>query len=111
MNVNITEAAARRISHQLSRRGRGLGLRLGVRESGCSGFAYALDYADDIADDDRVFEAHGVKVVVSAGSLPLVDGITLDFRRDGLNEMFVFNNPNAEDLCGCGESFSVRRED
>ena len=111
MSVTITEAAARRIQDQLKTRGHGLGLRLGVRSSGCSGFAYALDYADEIASDDHVYEAHGVKVVVPADSLPMIEGLTLDFKRDGLNQLFTFHNPKAEDLCGCGESFSLRAED
>ncbi len=105
--IELTEAAARRIQSQLSKRGRGLGLRLGVKESGCSGYAYVMDYADEQKPDDLVIEAHGARVYVDAQSLPLLSGLRLDFRREGLNELFKFDNPNAEELCGCGESFTT----
>jgi len=107
MAIALTENAAQRIRKQLDKRGKGLGLRLGVRKSGCSGFAYTLDYADEIGDDDAVFEEHGVKVVVESRHLRVLDGTTLDYRREGLNEAFTFSNPNIKDECGCGESFSV----
>jgi iron-sulfur cluster assembly protein len=107
MSINLTESAARRIQHQLEKRGRGLGLRVGVKASGCSGYSYVIDYADEISKEDQVFEAHGVRLVVDAKSLPLLKGTTLDFQREGLNQMFRFLNPNAKDACGCGESFSV----
>lgn len=107
MAIQLTEAAARRVTHQLGERGRGLGLRLGVKSSGCSGFAYILDYADEKSEDDVVFEAHGARVVVAKDALPMLDGLVVDFRREGLNEVFRFENPNAEALCGCGESFSL----
>ncbi|WP_348672312.1 iron-sulfur cluster assembly accessory protein [uncultured Abyssibacter sp.] len=107
MNIEITEAAARRIQEQLAKRGHGLGLRVGVRTSGCSGYAYALDYADEVGDNDVSFEAHGSTIVVDRKHLELLDGLRLDFRRDGLNQMYHFDNPNVVDHCGCGESFAV----
>lgn len=107
MAIALTESAAARIRNQLDKRGKGLGLRLGVRKSGCSGYAYTLDYADDISDGDTVFEDHGVKLVVESRHLHVLDGTTLDYKREGLNEAFKFTNPNVKDECGCGESFSV----
>jgi iron-sulfur cluster assembly protein len=109
MTITLTEQAATRIREQLQRRGSGLGLRVGVRTSGCSGYSYVIDYADEVRPDDEVFEAHGAKVVIDAKSLPILDGTTLDFRREGLNQMFRFLNPNARDECGCGESFAVEK--
>jgi len=91
----------------LASRGKGEGLRLGVRSSGCSGFAYVLDFADSVGAEDRVFESDGVKVIVDAESLKYVDGTKLDYAKEGLNEGFTFHNPNVKDECGCGESFSV----
>ena len=110
MAVQLTEQAARRINRQLSERGRGIGLRVGVKKSGCSGFAYTLDYADQVGANDRVFESQGAKVVVATADLPVLDGLTVDFRKNGLNEAFAFLNPNAEAQCGCGESFSVKEK-
>lgn len=107
MTIQLTESAAQRIQHQLNKRGRGLGLRVGVKSSGCSGYSYIIDYADEIKPEDQVFEAHGARLVVDTKSLPLLAGTTLDFQREGLNQMFRFLNPNAKDACGCGESFSV----
>lgn len=108
MKVSLTESAARHVQAMLSKRGRGLGLRLGVKKSGCSGFAYVVDYADELASDDRVFESHGVKVIVSANSLSQVAGTEIDFVKQSLlNSGFEFRNPNVKDSCGCGESFSV----
>lgn len=108
MSIQLTEAAAERVRTMLDRRGEGIGLRLGTRKSGCSGFAYVVDYADEIGDDDQVFECHGVKVVVDSKSMPILDGMELDYvRQNALNEGFEFNNPNIKDSCGCGESFSV----
>lgn len=107
MTIALTEAAAERVRQQLAQRGKGIGLRVGIRKSGCSGFAYTMDYADEIGDSDEVIEAHGVKVVVDRRSLPYLEGSTLDFRREGLNQMFRFDNPNVTDECGCGESFAV----
>ena len=107
MSVQLTESAARRVQAQLQRRGKGLGLRLGVKKAGCSGYAYTLDYADTADADDQVFECHGATVLVKRDCLPMLDGITVDFQRDGLNEAFKFRNPNVKGECGCGESFAV----
>lgn len=108
MSIQLTESAARRVQQQLQARGRGLGLRVAVKASGCSGFAYLLDYADEAGADEVVFESHGARVFVARDTLPMLDGLVVDFRREGLNEVFKFENPNAEALCGCGESFSVK---
>ena len=108
MSIQLTESAARRVQQQLQARGRGLGLRVGVKASGCSGYAYLLDYADEAGSDEVVFECHGARVFVARDTLPMLDGLVVDFRREGLNEVFKFDNPNAEALCGCGESFSVK---
>lgn len=107
MAVTLTNAAADRVRKFLDSRGKGVGLRLGVRTSGCSGLAYVLEFADQIEDGDTVFEHYGVKVLVDGKSLAFLDGTELDFTREGLNEGFKFNNPNVKDSCGCGESFNV----
>ncbi|NOS88151.1 MAG: iron-sulfur cluster assembly accessory protein [Methylococcaceae bacterium] len=107
MAVTLTESAARQIEKQLNKRGKGIGLKLAVKKSGCSGYAYNLDYADALNDNDAVFEGYGVKVIVPASDLEFVNGIELDYRREGINEAFKFNNPNVKGTCGCGESFSV----
>ena len=107
MAITLTEAAANQVRKFLDNRGKGVGLRLGVRTSGCSGMAYVIEFADEIEDDDQVFEAHGVKVIVNPKSLLYLDGTELDFGREGLNEGFKFNNPNVKDECGCGESFNI----
>jgi iron-sulfur cluster assembly protein len=107
MSISLTESAAARVKSHLASRGRGLGLRLGVKASGCSGFSYVVDYADEIRPDDLVFESAGVKVFVDPGSLPSIDGTRIDFVRQGLNESFRFENPNVRGECGCGESFTV----
>ncbi len=107
MAINLTERAATHIRKSLDKRGKGAGLRLGVRTSGCSGQAYVLEFADDIQQDDQVFEQHGVKVIVDPKSLVYLDGTELDYTREGLNEGFKFNNPNVKGECGCGESFTV----
>ncbi|MFN0316433.1 MAG: HesB/IscA family protein [Burkholderiales bacterium] len=107
MTIQLTERAAQQIKRSLEKRGKGLGLRLGIKKVGCSGLAYTFDYADDIADGDQLFEAHEVKVVVDGEALKVIDGSTLDFVREGLKETFKFDNPNAKSQCGCGESFSV----
>ncbi|MFA9440265.1 iron-sulfur cluster assembly protein IscA [Uliginosibacterium sp. sgz301328] len=107
MAVTLSEAAARHINNFLTRRGKGVGIRLGVKTSGCSGMAYKLEYADEVAGEDLVFESFGVKVLVDPKSLPYIDGTELDFAREGLNEGFKFNNPNVKNECGCGESFHV----
>jgi iron-sulfur cluster assembly protein len=108
MAIQLTESAARQIQTQLAKRGSGLGLRVGVKKVGCSGFAYTYDYADDVRADDRTFESHGTKVVVDERSLEVLDGSTLDFVREGLKQAFKFDNPNIDATCGCGESFSVK---
>ena len=107
MAVTLTEAAADRVTKFLASRGKGVGIRLGVRTSGCSGMAYQLEFADAIEDDDLVFEDRGVKVIISPKSLVYLDGTELDYGKEGLNEGFKFNNPNVKDQCGCGESFNV----
>ncbi|WP_449405588.1 iron-sulfur cluster assembly protein IscA [Massilia phosphatilytica] len=106
MAVTLTEKAAKHINRYLERRGKGVGLRFGVRTTGCSGLAYKLEYVDEAAAEDTVFESHGVKVFVDPKSLPYIDGTAvLDFAREGRNQGFRFNNPNVKDNCGCGESF------
>lgn len=107
MAVTLSEAAARHIARFIEKRGKGVGVRLGVKTSGCSGMAYKLEYADATENDDVIFESHGVKVMVDPKSLPYIDGTELDFVREGLNEGFQFNNPNVKNECGCGESFNV----
>lgn len=107
MAVSLTESAARHVRRNLERRGRGLGVRLGVKTTGCSGLAYKLEYVDEQAGEDVVFEDHGVKLLIDPKSLAVLDGTELDFVREGLNEGFKFNNPNERDRCGCGESFRV----
>jgi iron-sulfur cluster assembly protein len=107
MTVGLTEAAARHITRYLSRRGKGVGVRLGVKTTGCSGLAYKIEYADEVAPEDIVFERAGIKILVDPKSLPYIDGTELDFVREGLNEGFKFNNPNERDRCGCGESFRI----
>ncbi len=107
MSVSLTEAAARHVTRYLTKRGKGVGVRLGVRTTGCSGLAYQLEYVDEFSGDDIVCEGHGVKVLVDPKSLAYIDGTELDFVREGLNEGFRFNNPNERDKCGCGESFRV----
>ncbi|CAJ0714755.1 MAG: iron-sulfur cluster assembly protein IscA [Ralstonia sp.] len=105
--ITLTDKAAQHVSRYLTRRGKGVGLRVGVKTTGCSGLAYKLEYADEIATEDQVFESNGVKVIVDPKSLPYIDGTELDYAREGLNEGFRFNNPNVKDECGCGESFRV----
>ena len=109
MSIRLTESAAKRVQQQIQARGQGVGLRVGIKASGCSGYAYVLDYADQPAADEVVFESHGAKVFVARDTLPMLDGLVVDFRKEGLNEVFKFENPNAEALCGCGESFSVQK--
>ncbi len=105
--VSLTEKAANHVTRYIARRGKGFGLRVGVRTTGCSGLAYKLEYVDEPVPEDRVFESHGVKVFVDPKSLPYIAGTELDFAREGLNEGFRFRNPNVKDECGCGESFRV----
>ena len=105
--VTLSERAANHIRNFLGKRGKGLGIKLGVRTSGCSGMAYKLEFADSSEPDDIVFESHGIKVLIDPKSLPYLDGTELDYTREGLHEGFTFNNPNVKDQCGCGESFKV----
>jgi iron-sulfur cluster assembly protein len=107
MSIEVTERAANHIQSALRRHAESVGLRLGVKTTGCSGFSYTVDYAERIGEGDQVFEQHGVRVVVDRKSLPFLEGVRVDFVRDGLNEHFTFSNPNVKDTCGCGESFSV----
>jgi len=107
MAVTLTESAAKHVSGFIAKRGKGVGLRLGVKTTGCSGMAYKLEFADAATPEDTEFESHGVKVFVDPKSLPYIDGTELDFVREGLNEGFRFNNPNVKSECGCGESFNV----
>jgi iron-sulfur cluster assembly protein len=107
MGIQVTTRAAEHIRRSLARQGEALGLRLGVRTSGCSGFMYTVGYADAVTETDEVFQQHGVSVVVDRKSLPFLDGVEVDFIREGVNERFSFRNPNVTAECGCGESFSV----
>lgn len=107
MAVTLSDKAATHIGNFIAKRGKGIGIRLGVRTSGCSGMAYKLEFADEVQPEDVIFESHGLKVLVDPKSLPYMDGTELDFVREGLNEGFKFNNPNVKDQCGCGESFNV----
>ena len=107
MAVTLTERAANHVKNFIAKRGKGVGLRLGVRTSGCSGMAYTLEFADEIGADDQLFESFGVTVLIDPKSLSYLDGTELDFAREGLNEGFKFNNPNVKNQCGCGESFGV----
>ena len=107
MAITLTAAAAERVSSFLANRGKGVGVRLGVKTSGCSGMAYVIEFVDETNEDDTVFEDHGVKVIIDKKSLIYLDGTELDFGKEGLNEGFKFNNPNAKNQCGCGESFTI----
>jgi iron-sulfur cluster assembly protein len=109
MAISVTENAAQQIRNQLAKRGKGLGLRVGVKKVGCSGFAYTFDFADEMRPGDRLFEAHDAKLVVDADTLSLVDGSRLDFVREGFKQVFKFDNPNIDSTCGCGESFSIKQ--
>ena len=107
MAVTLTSQAADHVSRYLKRRGKGLGLRVGVRTTGCSGMAYKLEYVDEPDETDQIFDSHGIKVYVDSKSLSYIDGTELDYAREGLNEGFKFRNPNEKASCGCGESFTV----
>lgn len=107
--IKLTEAAVNRVSEMVTKRGSGIGLRIGVTESGCSGYSYALDFAETASDNDMVIEQDGVKIVVAESSMSLLDGMELDYIKQGLNQSFKFNNPNVVSACGCGESFSVTK--
>jgi len=107
MAITVTDRAAAHVQRYIEKRGKGVGVRLGVKTTGCSGLAYKLEFADDVQPEDRQFESNGVRVLVDPKSLAYLDGTELDFVREGLNEGFKFNNPNEKDRCGCGESFNV----
>ncbi len=107
MAVTLSPAAAKHVTKYLSKRGKGVGVRLGVKTTGCSGLAYKLEYVDEVAPEDVLFETEGIKLMVDPKSMAYLDGTQLDFVREGLNEGFKFNNPNERDKCGCGESFRV----
>jgi iron-sulfur cluster assembly protein len=107
--ITLTESAVKRVQEMVSKKDTAIGLRIGVTESGCSGYSYALDFAESLSDDDTVIEQGGVKVVVDNKSLPVLDNMELDFVKEGLNQSFKFNNPNVVSSCGCGESFSVTK--
>lgn len=107
MSISITPAAADRVKNFLASRGHGVGLRLGVKPTGCSGYAYVVNYADELSGEDVVFEERGVKIIVDKNSLSFIDGTEIDFVKQGLNEAFRFRNPNVKGECGCGESFTV----
>ncbi|MBK6402350.1 MAG: iron-sulfur cluster assembly protein IscA [Rhodocyclaceae bacterium] len=107
MSVTLSERAAEHVANFIAKRGKGVGIRLGVKTSGCSGMAYKLEFADAAEVEDVVFDSHGLKVLVDPKSLPYIDGTELDYAKEGLNEGFKFNNPNVKDQCGCGESFNV----
>jgi len=107
MGVTLTAAAAKHVKNFIAKRGKGVGLRIGVRTSGCSGMAYKLEFADELVEDDLQFVSHDVTLLVDAKSLPYIEGMELDYTREGLNEGFKFNNPNVKNECGCGESFQV----
>jgi iron-sulfur cluster assembly protein len=108
MAITLTENAATQIRTQLAKRGKGLGLRVGVKDVGCSGFGYTFDYADEVRDSDRLFEAHDAKVVISADHLSFLDGARLDFVKEGFKQVFKIDNPNVDSTCGCGESFNLK---
>ncbi len=107
MGVTLTDRAAQHVQRYMEKRGKGVGLRLGVKTTGCSGLAYKLEFADEIRPEDQAFECNGVRVLIDPKSLAYLEGTELDFVREGLNEGFKFNNPNEKDRCGCGESFNV----
>ncbi|MDH5181264.1 MAG: iron-sulfur cluster assembly protein IscA [Gammaproteobacteria bacterium] len=107
MAITLTERAADRVKTFLANRGKGMGLRLGVKTTGCSGMAYILEFVDEVDEQDQMFESCGVKIFVDPKSMIYMDGTELDFAKEGLNEGFKFNNPNVKDTCGCGESFTV----
>lgn len=107
MAISLTESAAQRVQKYLETRGAGVGLRLGVTKTGCSGYSYVINYADDIDSNDIVFEDRGVKIIVDPEALSLIDGTEVDFVKNGLNEAFSFKNPNVTGECGCGESFNI----
>lgn len=111
MAITLTERAAGQIRQQIGKRGKGLGLRLGIKKAGCSGFSYLFDYADEIQEDDCLFESHDAKIIVKHDCLSFFEGSEIDFVQEGLNSTFKFHNPNIDNTCGCGESFSFRTQE
>jgi len=107
MSISLTESAATHVKNYLEKRGKGVGVRLGVKTTGCSGMAYTIEFADQVEEEDQIFEDKGVKLIVNPKSMVYLNGTKLDFTREGLNEGFKFTNPNEKERCGCGESFSV----
>ena len=107
MSVTLSDSAISQVKSQLEKRGKGLGMRLAVKKAGCSGFAYVIDFADELNDDDKIFDTNGVKVIINGTDLDFLNGIELDYTREGISEAFRFNNPNVKATCGCGESFTV----
>lgn len=105
--INVTEQAANKISQQLTKRVTSVGLRLGVKKTGCSGYSYTLEYIDAVNENDLVFESNNIKVFVDKNNVLYLDGVTIDYKRQGLSEKFEFINPNSKGECGCGESFTV----
>ncbi len=108
MTITLTESAAKQIKQQLEKRGNGFGLRIGIKQTGCSGYSYTFDYADSLNANDRLFESHDTNIVIDADNLSLLDGCHVDFIKEGLNSSFKLSNPNADSTCGCGESFSLK---
>lgn len=107
MSINLTEAALRRMHDFLARDPAAIGVRFGIKRTGCSGYAYTVDIAQSVADNDSVFDQDGIRVLVDPKAMPFINGTEIDFRRKGLSSMFVFSNPNATGECGCGESFTI----
>lgn len=107
MSISISDKAAKRISHYLNNRGSGLGVRLSVNTTGCSGLGYNMEFVDQLNDDDSIFKEKGIKIIIDAKSLIYLNGTEIDYKKEGLNEGFNFQNPNAKSLCGCGESFTI----
>jgi len=107
--IKLTDSAVKRIDDMVAKRDAAIGLRIGVTESGCSGYSYAMDFAESVNDSDTVIEQGGVKVIIDEASMPILDGIELDYVKQGLNQSFKFNNPNVVSSCGCGESFSTTK--
>jgi len=109
MAITLTTNAAKQIQQQFTKRGKGFALRVGIKKTGCSGFSYTFDYADEIQPDDQLFESHNTNIVVNVDSLPFLDGSQIDFIKEGLNSAFKFTNPNIDNTCGCGESFNIKK--
>jgi iron-sulfur cluster assembly protein len=107
MSIKLSTSAINQVKSQLEKRGKGVGMRLSVKKAGCSGFAYVIDFADELQDDDNVFDNSGIKVIVNNTDLDFLNGMELDYTREGISEAFRFNNPNVKATCGCGESFTV----